>query len=94
MSLVTLETYGGDKVDINPDFVQAVTSHNSFDENLPLPEDFYFLNGGGDPEVRKDRRDQANALRTSERTLVLMANGTSFEVRGSTGEVKKALGGK
>ncbi len=94
MSLVTLETYADEKVKVNPDFVQSVTSYNHFDQDMTLPEEFLEKDRDGLMQVRQDKKEEADALRTSPRTLVLMGNGTSFEVKGSVDEVEQALAGK
>lgn len=91
MALVTLHLYSGAEVSLNPEHVQGVSSHEALDHDAPLPDDFYLINGDGLPEIRQDKVEEANALRTSTRTLVLMANGVSYEVQGSVAEVKKAL---
>ena len=91
MAFVTLKDYSGGTVDLNPAFVQSVTSYDHYDHDMELPAEFYFTNNAGLPEVRKDKQDEADVLRTSPRTLVVCPN-ASYVVQGSVAEVKKALG--
>lgn len=94
MALITFEMYSGKEIDLNADDVQSVSTYDAFDHDMQLPEDFYAPNGDGYPELRHDKLDEANAMRTAPRVLLLMRNGASFEVKGSLAQVRKALSGK
>lgn len=91
MALVTLETTRGEEVHLNPDHVQVVSTHQSFDQDKKLPDDFYEEDGDGLLQVKADKKEEADAMRVSERVLVLMTSGVSFEVKGTRKEVLAAL---
>lgn len=90
MALVTLEDYAGGTVEVNPAMVLSITSFQFFDHDMELPDDHYHMNGDFLKEVRPDKREEADALRTSPRTVVNVGN-SSFIVKGTVDEVKKAL---
>ena len=94
MTLITFEDYNGNKVQVNSEMVQTISSYQHFDHDMKLPDDLMIINGDGHPEVSNDPKKlaKANDLRTSERVIVLHMNGTSHVVKGTLAEVQKALG--
>lgn len=91
--IVTFKTYGGEEMSINSDAVQSVSTYQHFDHDLELPDEMYHMNRDGNREVDPAKREEADALRTSARTILQTGNG-SFIVRGTREEVLKALAAK
>lgn len=92
MALVTFEDFSGGTIDVNPAMVASVVTYQHFDHDMELPDEHYHMNAGGLKEVRPDNREEADALRTSPRTIINVG-GASFIVKGTVDEVKKALSG-
>ncbi len=92
MALLTFNGLDGNEVHINPTLIEAVTTFNWFDHDLELPAEMYHQVEAG-REVRPDKREEADALRTSPRTIITTSNGT-FIVNESQADVLKAVNGK
>lgn len=90
MALVTFEDYTGNKVEINPATVISVSTYEHYDHDLELPEELMIKNANGLSEVNPEKRDEADKMRTSLRTIVSFTGGSTV-VQGTVAQVKKAL---